>query len=151
MRFNLKQLLALVVVVGVTAAALTVNFEMLASKSELVFLMCVFVLTITGYGIWTSVGETRAFRIGFVAWGGLYLFFHVIVPLPDHLRVNELLRAFLKKVVREVYFYDAFYPTVERFAQCVLALVVGLIGGWVTVYFYRQRQRMLSSSKAHNA
>jgi hypothetical protein len=32
----------------------------------------------------------------------------------------------------------------EKTGHLLLSLLFGLVGGWVTVYFYRQRQRMLN-------
>jgi nitrate reductase NapE component len=31
--------------------------------------------------------------------------------------------------------------------RCLFALLLGLIGGWVTVYFYHKRQRMLANNR----
>ena len=42
--------------------------------------------------------------------------------------------------------YDEAYSNwLNRFdtiGQSLIALILGLVGGWVTVYFYRKRQRM---------
>jgi hypothetical protein len=115
------------------------------------------------YGAWMSTGESRAFRLGFLCWGVLYfLLFKKIFDVGLSDLVSRAFRGLLNLIWGESggvpqdwtlpeppilsergtvdFEYSNFYIT----CHSLLLLLIGLIGGWVTVYFYRKRVRMLA-------
>lgn len=156
MSFSVKQLFVVVLVISAGLAALAnADKPFVAAVMRLSILA---VLVIVAYSIWTSEGEPRAFRIGFLSWGGLYFLLHVVLDVESlHFGTRSLLSPLLKLqpdvferdtqgVITGVHgsLYDQFF----RIGHCLFALLFGLIGGWVTVYFYRKRQQMLLGKRA---
>jgi len=152
MSFSVKQLLAVVLIISAGFAALA-NADKVIVNSMTQFAVLI-VLVLVAYGNWVSDQEARAFRIGFLAWGGIYFLFHVVMP-GNYLNLGTdwLLYPLLNTLQPEVYERDSQGVITgvhgglqHRFlliGHRSLTLFVGLIGGWVTVYFYRKRQRML--------
>jgi hypothetical protein len=139
---SVKQLL--IVVVYVSVALVTLANAGKGYAHEIAQLLTLSTLIAIAYGIWTSVGEARAFRAGFVGWGSVYfLLFVVIQTRWIDIGAGELLRALRNPIMSDPNGAMEFRMIGDEF----LSLLFGLIGGWVTVYFYRKRQRMLSVSK----
>ncbi len=153
MSFSLKHLLFVILVAAVGLAALT-NAD-LPFVAEFVNLCTLAIIILMGYGAWISAGSQRAFRIGFVAWSIFYVvlsvkllgyqFAHVTYTLLN-LGWRALLPSRISSLTGDA-FMEAEADWISRFmhvGQCLFALLFGLLGGWVTVYFYRKRQRMLA-------
>jgi hypothetical protein len=151
MSFSIKHLLLIIALLALGLVALANSDRRLVIEAVQVSMIAIFVLT--SYGIWISYGATRAFRSGFLVWASLYFLFHCLVSV-EHLdlRTSRLLGPFLTVFHPNVYTYDSqgtrtgVHGTIMRqyyfVGHSLLALAFGLIGGWVTVYFYRKRQRM---------
>ncbi len=41
------------------------------------------------------------------------------------------------------------FPNFHSVCHCLFLLLLGIIGGWVTVYFYRKRQKMLAERECN--
>jgi hypothetical protein len=140
---SVKQLLILAVYVSVALATLANAGKGLSH--EVAQLITLGTLIAIAYGIWTSSGETRAFRVGFVIWGSVYfLLFVVIQTRWIDIGAGELLRVLRNQMVPDPNGAFEFRMIGDEF----LSLLCGLIGGWVTVYFYRKRQRILRQTKS---
>ena len=99
------------------------------------------------YGIWATAGEDRAFCTGFLLWGGLfYLLFVVIQTDRVDLGTEMLLMRLGKQLnLTSPRFTWALY---EKTGHLLISIVSGVIGSWVTVYFYRKRKCRLSRRSA---
>ena len=151
MVFSLKQLLAIVLVVSVGLAALAnADKPLIVGVVRLLTLM---VLVLAAYSVWTSEREARAFRIGFVCWGGVYFLIHVAPRIGDlNLGTDMVLSPILGILQPDAFerdrqgvitgVHETLYAQFFYIGHCLLTFLFGLIGGWVTVYFYRKRQRM---------
>jgi hypothetical protein len=156
MAFNVKQLL-----IGVAVAAIGLTALINADRpliAEFANLFTLVMLIVLGYGIWTSEGEERAFRSGFVAWGDIYFiatkWWSIIVIFGTYQMLALASQALMPERITKLRAsaaapgdaYDQAYSDwLNRFdtiGQCLITLLFGLIGGWVTVYFYRKRQRL---------
>jgi hypothetical protein len=116
------------------------------------------ILIAMAYGAWLTHGESRAFRVGFLCWAVLYFIlfkktFEIGVPELMRLAYNRALQtptATHTWVGGSGGVGGVFVPGPYRFmnfhpvSHSLVLLLLGLIGGWVTVYFYRKRQRMIS-------
>jgi hypothetical protein len=152
MAFSLKHLMSVVLVAAVGIAALT-NADV-PFVAELGNLFTLAIIIITGYGVWNSEGSRRAFRMGFVGWGCAYYlatktfqFKYMLLTYPL-LRIGwQLLQPSRISSLPPGIFQEAQAEWIGHFeagGECLFALLFGLIGGWVTVCFYRKRQHMLS-------
>ena len=113
------------------------------------------------YGIWLSSGERRAFRVGFLCWALLYfLLFKKSFSVGITWLIKYAYRAVQPPPVIAFppgtgggfsgggsfggggiqFPYTNFTPVFHS----MFLLLLGLVGGWVTVYFYRKRERMLA-------
>ena len=151
MTFSIRHLLFVMLVVAFGVAALTnANLPLVA---ELFDVFTPLTIIILGYMAWVSVGEQRSFRIGFVTWGGIYFLATRWWHFAFYFATGQLLWLLhepLKPNFRHLSgdpFQRAEVDWMNRFdtiAHSLFALLFGLIGGWVTVYYYRKRQRMLA-------
>lgn len=159
MAFSTRQLFALVLVVALGLAALANADQPIVGP--LAKQVVIITLILAAYRAWTSQGEARAFRIGFLLWCGLYFMFHVA------LRVGNLDfgTSYFLFLLRDLLHPDFMAPTpsgngvriqttlidgFNRIGHCVLSIVVGFVGGIVTVYFYHKRQQMLAANQPSN-
>lgn len=163
MAFSLKQFLFLVAAVAAGLIAIT-NAD-LPIVAELVDLLTIGLIVIAGYGVWVNAGEERAFRIGFVAWAGVYFLATRWWNIAFVSATGKLLQiikwsyqpsrltdhpgsSVMSGPSREA-FIQAEGDWMNRFdsiGHCLFALLFGLVGGCVTVYFYRKRLQMLSKT-----
>lgn len=156
MAFNVKQLLVCVAVVAFALAALVMaNKPYVTSLGRFATIgFHVFM----SYEIWTTEGERRAFRVGFLACGCVYFLFHVVLNV-DALNFGTatLISPLLTVIHPDVYVRDSqgtitgihgiLYENFFLVGHCFLTLLFGVIGGWITVYFYRKRQKLLDSTR----
>ena len=149
MAFSIKQLLFCMAVVAFgLVAMLSQNKPVLGKLFDLLTLGIVIAVA---YGAWLSTGESRAFRVGFLGWAVLYFFlFKQKFDVGIYDLVNRAYRATQPPVVEPTppgfgvgWGYSNFYPVFH----CLFLLLLGVVGGWITVYFYRKRQRMLGQPK----
>jgi hypothetical protein len=161
MSFSIKQFLFCIAVVVIGLAALA-NADKLFIK-ELIDLLTVGILIFMAYSAWTSDGQRRAFRIGFVLWGLLYYwFFKHNFDIGTTEILFRLSPAFQKAIATSpasTSSPDLFGPpqlsqqrgpavdwdkSYYSIGNALFLLLFALIGGCVTVYFYRKRQRTLN-------
>jgi hypothetical protein len=141
MALSLKHFLLLVLFAAFALAAL-LNSER-TFMLEIVKLITFFTLALMAYAAWANTGESRAYCIGFVLWGGLYYALFVAIQTKridlgtDHLLL--WLGHYLDQFTRG----QIIWAVYEKTGHLLLSLLFGIIGGWVTVYFYRKRQRRL--------
>jgi hypothetical protein len=117
------------------------------------------ILIAMAYGVWLSSGERRAFRVGFLCWALLYFY---LFKKTFGVGISELINYAFRAVqpppvispgnggggmtgsyfdVAGIQFpYGNFTPVFHS----MLLLLVGVIGGWVTVYFDRKREQKLA-------
>jgi hypothetical protein len=138
MALSLKHFLLLILFAGFALAAL-IHSER-AFMLEIVKFVSFVTLVVMAYGIWTNSGEPRAYCAGFVLWGGVYYFLFVVLETrridlgTDHLLLWLGWTLEGGRVIWAVY---------EKTGHLLLSLLFGIVGGWVTVYFYRKRPRMI--------
>jgi len=143
MAVSLKQFLFLILFAAFALAAL-LNSER-AFMLELVKFTTFSTLVAMAYGIWANAGERRAYCIGFLLWGGIYYALFVVVQAKRiDLGLDNLL-LWLGQLLDRAYQGRIIWAVYEKTGHLLLSLLLGIIGGWVTVYFYRKRQRMLLS------
>jgi hypothetical protein len=151
MAFSIKQLLFCMAVIafGLTALA---NARFLF-MGELVDLVTLGLLITVAYSAWTTLGEKRAYRIGFLCWSLLYVW---LTNKSFDFGQMELIELLCRPLG-----YDASLPVFDddpfgelgteannwvhnliSIGNCLILLLFGLVGGWLTVYFYRKRQRL---------
>lgn len=141
MAVSLKHFLLLVLFVGFALAAL-LNSER-AVMLELVKLVTFATLVLMAYGIWANAGESRAYCAGFLLWGGLYYVLCIIVQTDRIDLGTDHLLLWLGEALIRVRHDPIIWAVYEKIGHLLLSLLFGNIGGWVTVYYYRKRQRML--------
>jgi hypothetical protein len=160
MSFSIKQLLGLILVFSLGLGALIgSNNPLIASLAKPIV---VGVFALFAYGIWTSKAETRAFRIGFLCWGGLYFLLYAVGDgktidlglryLPDRLITTFAPNILIRDAQGTITQVNGEW--LDRFrliGRCVLSIVLGIVGGWVTVHFYHKRQRMLAEEAIDKA
>jgi hypothetical protein len=138
MAISVKQLLLSVLFVGFAIAAL-LNHER-PYMLEFVKLVTVGTLIMMAYGIWASAGESRAYCAGFLLWGGLYyLLFVVMETRRIDVGTDMLLRRLAMRLDQSGFAWALY----EKTGHLLLSLLFGVVGSWVTVYFYRKRRRIL--------
>jgi hypothetical protein len=154
MAFGIKHVLLAIAVVAIGLAALLNAGTPFVSESFSLFTLVV--LIGAAYGIWMSNGETRAFRIGFVAWSALYywlfsrtfdigtgrLLYLASIALGRQQTTSEANDDLFGTPFQAPSPYVDFQQGFTSIGHCLFLLIFGLIGGCVTVYFYRKRQRM---------
>jgi hypothetical protein len=138
MAISVKQLLLSVLFVGFAIAAL-LNHER-AYMLEFVKFVTAGTLVFMAYGVWASVAESRAYCAGFLLWGGLYYLLFVVIETRRFDIGTDMLLRRLGMQMDQSGFAWALY---EKIGHLLLSLLFGVVGSWVTVYFYRQRQRIL--------
>jgi hypothetical protein len=154
MAFSLKHLLFAMLIVAVGLAALMNADRHLVA--EFFNLLTLAVIINSGYCIWISRGEDRAFHCGFTGWAGVYFlasrWFRITVLSGTHEIIDVISRTFWPPRIPLVGLHDtprlstqaAWINGFHSIGHCLFALVLGLIGGWVTVHFYRKRRQMLT-------
>ena len=143
MALSLKQFLLLILFAGFALAAL-MNSER-TFMLEIVKLVTFGTLVIMAYGIWSSASEARAYCAGFVLWGGLYYALFVVVQSKRFDFGTESLLLRLGWLIHQN--RSITWALYEKTGHLLLSLFFGILGGWVTVYFYRKRQRMLEQER----
>jgi hypothetical protein len=136
MAIGLKQFLLLILFAGFALAAL-MNSER-PFMVELVKAITFGALVAMAYGVWAFNGERRAYCAGFLLWGGFYYVTHVVMQSRSIDLGTDTLILWLGQQLETGRIIWAVY---EKVAHLLLSLVFGWIGGWVTVSFYRIRQR----------
>src|SRR3954463_4473010 len=171
MSFSIKQLLLCMAVMAIGLMALANAGKPFVK--ELIDLLTLCTLIWMAYFAWISDGPRRAFRLGFVSWGVLYywLFKHAFDIGTTRLLV--LLSAAFRNLDQRVSnpnnpasgisAPDLFgppqiaSPTAEweesyySIGNALFLLLFALIGGWITLYFYRKRQRMFGGHEVHRS
>jgi hypothetical protein len=93
------------------------------------------------YGIWAYAAEERGYRVGFVLWGGVYYVLYVVFhSRPIDLGTDRLVSWLFWKLEPGRGIWAVF----EKASHLLFSLLFGIAGGWVTVFFYRQRARRLA-------
>jgi hypothetical protein len=146
MAFNLKHLLVVVLVIAVGLTGLLNPHR--DFFQNLMGIVTIAILIYFAYSIWITKGATRAFCIGFVLWCALYFIDYTRNFLGIDLGIRDMLHPLYLWLNPDQTsgqgVYDNFAPSRFHYVgHCLFALLLGLIGGWVTVYFYRKRQRTL--------
>jgi hypothetical protein len=167
MAFSVKQLLFLMAVVAFGVAALA-NADK-PFVSHLFDLLTLALLIAIAYGAWINQGAQRAYRIGFLCWAALYYWFfkegfnigagdvidyaaRVLGPERPSagygyggysMQSDDLFAE--PQQTRERYGPYGWYMGFRSIGHSMFLLFFGLIGGFVTVYFYRKRQRKLAN------
>ena len=156
MAFSIKQLLFWMAVVAFGLVALVSEDKPVLGK--LFDLLTLGILIGLAYGAWLSTGESRVFRVGFLSWAFLYcLLFKKIFDIG----ISDLISsAYLELIDRawggvppgmtipeppvfgERGIGNYVYPNFHLVGHSLILLLLGFVGGWVTVFFYRKRQRM---------
>jgi hypothetical protein len=155
MAFSIKQFLFAIAIFALgLVALLNADLPLIAETIEFITFM---ELILVGYGIWVSAGEQRAFRIGFLAWGGLYFiatkWWQIALSFATGKLIQAMALSFEPTRISDLHgsgdpYLAASGDWLNRFeviGHCLFALLLGLIGGCITVYFYRKRQKMLDS------
>jgi hypothetical protein len=141
MAISVKQLLLLILFVGFALAALA-NSER-TFMVEMVKLVTFFTLVVMAYSAWSNVGERRAYCAGFVLWGGIY--YTLFVVMRSH-RVDLGTETFLLWLGPKLDSGRIMWAVFEKTGHLLFSLLFGIIGAWVTVHFYRRRQRIWQAS-----
>jgi hypothetical protein len=137
MAFSLKQFLLLVLFVGFALAALMNSEE--TFMIELVKLVTFGTLVLMAYGTWAEVGERRAYCVGFLLWGGSYYLLFVILRTK---RIDIGTDTFILWLGHQLETGRVIWAVYEKIGHLMISLFFGIIGAWVTVFFYRKRQRI---------
>jgi hypothetical protein len=148
MAFSIKQLLFYVAVLAFGLVAM-LSKDMLV-LGRLFDLLTLGILIGMAYGAWLSTGPARAFCIGFLCWAALYFF--LFKRTFEFTRAMSEMISLAYRAVGPVIIvptggfrgFPVLYPNFTSAFHSLLLLFLGLIGGWVTVYFYRRRQRIPS-------
>jgi hypothetical protein len=133
--------------------------------AELFNLLTLGTIIILGYSIWTSEQEERAFCCGFAGWAGFYFvatkWFAIVLLFGTHKLIAIVQVALTPGRISTLSHaqpssggssslsqaYDEWLNGFDSIAQNIICLILGFIGGWVTVYFYRKRQAMLAKGR----
>jgi hypothetical protein len=135
MSLSVKQFLLLILFVAFAMAAL-LNSER-TFMIELVKLVTLLTLVLMAYGVWSNIGERRAYCAGFLIWGGVYYVLFVVVR--TH-RIDVGTDTFLSWLYLWMNTGRIMWAVFEKTGHLLFSLFFGIIGAWVTVYFYRRRQ-----------
>jgi len=136
MSISVKQFLLLILFAGFALAAL-MNSER-TFMVELVKLVTFGTLVLMAYGAWANVGERRAYCAGFVLWGGIY--YALFVVIRTH-RIDLGTETFLLWLGPKLDQGRIMWAVFEKTGHLLLSLFFGILGAWVTVYFYRKRRQ----------
>jgi hypothetical protein len=138
MTLSLKHFLLLILFAAFALAALTHSER--AFMLEIVKLISFATLVVMAYEAWASAGEKRAYCVGFILWGGLYyLLFVAMQTRRIDLGTDRLVNWLFWKLEQGRVIWAVF----EKTGHLLFSTLFGIVGGWVTVYFYRNRQQML--------
>lgn len=141
MALSLKQFLLLILFAAFALAALTHSER--AFMLEIVKFVSFATLVVMAYGTWAYTGVHRAYCAGFVLWGGLYYLLYVIIESrPIDVGTDGLINWLGWKLEQGRVIWAVF----EKTGHLLLSLLFGIIGGWITVSFYRKRQQMLAKT-----
>jgi hypothetical protein len=143
MAFSLKQFLLLVLFCGFALAAL-MNSEQ-SFMIELVKLVTFGALVLMAYAAWANTGERRAYCIGFVLWGGIYYFLFVVLRTS---RLDLGTDTFILWLGHRLESGRVIWAVYEKTGHLLFSLLFGIIGAWVTVFFYRHRSRVRGEQRA---
>ena len=143
MALSLKHFLLLILFAGFALAAL-MNSEQ-TFMLEIVKLVTFGTLVLMSYGAWACAGARRAYCAGFVLWGGIYYALFVAIGTERIDLGTNILLLWLGQLLDRMTQGRIIWAVYEKTGHLLLSLLFGIIGGWVTVYFYRQRQRTLSA------
>ncbi len=143
MALSLKQLLLLILFAGFALAAL--RYSERTFMIELVKVVAFATLVLMAYATWANVGERRAYCAGFVLWGGIY--YTLFVVLRSH-RIDIGTDTFLLWLGPKLDSGRIMWAVFEKTGHLLLSLLFGILGAWVTVYFFRRRTRMLGERNA---
>ncbi|HEX2475900.1 MAG TPA: hypothetical protein VHK01_14210 [Lacipirellulaceae bacterium] len=168
MAFSVKQLLFSMAVVAFGVAAL-VNADK-PFVFQLFDLLTLAILIAIAYGAWINQGAQRAYRIGFLCWAALYYwFFKEGFNIGAGDLIDYAARVFGPERPSGGYGRDRgyggysgygmqsgdlfdwqaapgnyhWYIGFRSIGHSLLVLFFGLVGGWLTVYFYRKRERRM--------
>lgn len=137
MALSLKHFLLLILFAGFALAAL-LNSER-TFMVETVKLVTFGALVLMAYGAWANIGERRAYCAGFLLWGGVY--YTLFVVLRTH-RIDVGTERFLLWLGPKLDSGRIMWAVFEKTGHLLLSLLFGIIGAWVTVFYYRKRQNM---------
>jgi hypothetical protein len=150
MAFSIKQLLFWM---AVLAFGLVAMFSKdMPVLGRLFDLLTLGILIGAAYGAWLSTGQARAFCIGFLCWAALY-FYLFKRTFEINRAISEMISLAYRSIGTQIVVprtgggglgFRPQYPNFIAVFHSLLLLLVGILGGWVTVYFYRKRQRMLA-------
>jgi hypothetical protein len=156
MAFSIKQLLFSMAVVAFGLVAMLSEYKLLLGK--LFDLLTLGILIAMAYGVWLSSGERRAFRIGFLCWALLYFY---LFKRTFSVGISELIAYAYRAVRPPIVISPTFggggtsgggfgggvqfpYGNFTPVFHSMFLLILGVVGGWVTVYFYRKRASELA-------
>jgi hypothetical protein len=164
MAFSVKQLLFSMAVVAFGVAAL-VNADK-PFVFQLFDLLTLAILIAIAYGAWIHQGAQRAYRVGFLCWAALYYwFFKEGFNIGAGEVIDYAARVFGPERPSAGIYFDlqtdlpfeeppqegtrygsyGWYTGFQSIGHSMLLLFFGLVGGWVTVYFYRKRASKLAN------
>jgi hypothetical protein len=135
MAISIKQFLLLILFIGFALAALMHSER--TFMIETVKLVTFAALVLMAYGAWSNVGERRAYCAGFLLWGGIY--YVLFVVMKSH-RIDVGTDTFLRWLRFQLESGRIMWAVFEKTGHLLFSLFFGIIGAWVTVYFYRRRQ-----------
>jgi hypothetical protein len=155
MAFSIKQLLFSMAVAAFGLVAMLSEYRTVLGK---VFDgLTLVILVAIAYGAWLFTGERRAFRVGFLCWAVLYF---LLFKQTFDVGISDLANLVRRAVQAQSFvasqsaaidgggFTGSFWPIPHSnfypAFHTLLLLLLGLIGGCVTVYFYRKRERKLA-------
>jgi hypothetical protein len=157
MAFSVKQLLIAIAVAAFGLVAMLSEYRPVLGK--LFDLLTLGIMVAMAYGVWLSSGERRAFRVGFLCWALPYFF---LFKKTFGVGITELINYVYRAATQPIVVtppttgfggggfggggaWTARYSNFTPVFHSMFLLLIGVIGGWVTVYFYRRRERMLAN------
>lgn len=145
MALSLKHFMLLVLFAAFALAALTHSER--AYMLEIVKFVTFGTLVVMAYGIWAYAAQRRAYRVGFALWGVAYYLFYVVIESRSiDLGTDRLVNWLFWKLEPGRGIWAMF----EKTSHLLFSLLFGIGGGWVTVYFYRQRRGRLSRTRPNS-
>ena len=150
MAFSIKQLLFSMAVIAFAIVAINVDKPVFGKLFDV---MTLGIIIAAAYGAWLATGKRRAFRIGFFCWAILYF---VLVKKKFDLGTDDLLRLAYRELLAPPInipsgqlglsggggFLGA-HPNFFPVCHSLMLLLLGVVGGCITAYFYQKRQQML--------
>jgi hypothetical protein len=166
MAFSIKQLLFSTAVVAFGLVTMLSEYRPLLGR--LFDLLTLGILIAMAYGVWLASGERRAFRVGFLCWALLYFY---LFKKTFSVGIAELINYAFRAVQPPPEFTRGYggyggggmtggaysgtygggggiqfpYGNFTPAFHSMFLLLLGVIGGFVTVYFYRKRASMLAN------